>query len=157
MSSGARRPSNVQPLPLRTGFPRRGLAQLPTYIARGAGVSRQAAAAQQAAEGGAVRPSVRQVIPLCSLACMSVQHPNQNWHVSLEPRYEPNAAFYYELMSITRRGPALLHNPASPTRSYDLANPARYAAPLQACLESSMHLASHRTCSASSHRCDILS
>ena len=77
MSSGARRPSNVQPLPLRTGFPRRGLAQLPTYIARGAGVYRQAAAAQQAAEGGAVRPSVRQV-DSAVLACVHVSAASES-------------------------------------------------------------------------------
>jgi hypothetical protein len=52
-------------------------AQLPTYIARGAGVYRQAAAAQQAAEGGAVRPSVRQV-DSAVLACVHVSAASES-------------------------------------------------------------------------------
>ena len=62
-----RRPSVCSRNRCQLSFAR--FAQLPTYIARGAGVYRQAAAAQLAVDGGAVRPSVRQVILRRLLAC----------------------------------------------------------------------------------------
>jgi hypothetical protein len=80
------------------------IVQLPDRCVHGALNDRQATRAQLHAANPAIRPSVRQVpAPFWTVVCDVVPVCPFSGS-STSDRYEPNESFFYELMSIFRRG-----------------------------------------------------